>query len=161
MKASKKLERAHALELAANEPASDNAVSRMVQLLLDVGIDGVGPLKSAREIADDAVRQSRTPDAAVAKVARNHVAKGAAGGFVTSVGGFVTMPVALPANVAEFYLLATRMVAAIAHLRGYDIDEPRVRTAILLTLVGSDADEVLAKAGLATGTGRMVSLASK
>lgn len=160
MKASKKLERAHALELAANEPVSDNAVSRMVQLLLDVGIDGVGPLKSAREIADDAVRQSRTADAAVAKVARNHVAKGAAGGFVTSVGGFVTMPVALPANVAEFYLLATRMVAAIAHLRGYDIDEPRVRTAILLTLVGSDADEVLAKAGLASGGGKMVHLVS-
>jgi hypothetical protein len=160
MKASKKLERAHALELAASEPVNDNAVSRMVQLLLDVGIDGVGPLKSAREIADDAARVSRTTDAAVAKVARNHVAKGAAGGFVTSVGGFVTMPVALPANVAEFYLLATRMVGSIAHLRGYDIDEPRVRTAILLTLVGSDADEVLAKAGLASGGGKMVHLVS-
>jgi hypothetical protein len=159
-KPSKSVERAHALELAANEPAGDNAVSRMVQLLLDVGIDGAGPLKSAREVADDAARQSRSAEAALAKVARSHVAKGAAGGFVTSVGGFVTMPIALPANVAEFYLLATRMVASIALLRGYDIDEPRVRTAILLTLVGSDADEVLAKAGLASGGGKMVHLVS-
>jgi hypothetical protein len=159
-KPSKSVERPHALELAANEPAGDNAVSRMVQLLLDVGIDGAGPLKSAREVADDAARQSRSAEAALAKVARSHVAKGAAGGFVTSVGGFVTMPIALPANVAEFYLLATRMVASIALLRGYDIDEPRVRTAILLTLVGSDADEVLAKAGLASGGGKMVHLVS-
>ena len=53
------------------------------------------------------------------------------------------------------------MVGAIAILRGYDIDDPLVRSAILLTLVGSDADEVLAKAGLATGGGRMVSLATR
>jgi hypothetical protein len=158
MKASKKLERAHALELAASEPVSDNAVSRMVQLLLDVGIDGVGPLKSAREIADEAVRQSRTADAAVAKVARSHVVKGAAGGFVTSVGGFVTMPVALPANVVEFYIGATRMVAGIATLRGYDVDDPQVRSAVLLTLVGSEADEVLAKAGLTKGSGKVLGL---
>ncbi len=160
MKPSKSVDRVHALDLAATEPVSDNTVSRMVQLLLDVGIDGAGPLKSAHEVADDAARQSRSPEAAIAKVARSHVAKGAAGGFVTSLGGFVTMPVALPANVAEFYLLATRMVASIAILRGYDISEPRVRTAILLTLVGSDADEVLAKAGLASGGGKMLHLVS-
>ena len=79
------------------------------------------------------------------KIARSTVARGAIGGFVTSVGGFVTMPVALPVNVVEFYVQATRMVAAIATLRGYDVNDPRVRTAVLLTLVGSDADEVLAR----------------
>ena len=31
------------------------------------------------------------------------------GGFVTGFGGFVTMPIALPVNVAEFYFVATRM----------------------------------------------------
>ena len=58
----------------------------------------------------------------------------------------------------EFYVGATRMVAAIANLRGYDVDDPQVRTAVLLTLVGSDADEVLAKAGLTGGTGKVVGL---
>jgi hypothetical protein len=37
------------------------------------------------------------------------------------------------------------MVGAIATLRGYDVDNPMVRSAILLTLVGSDADDVLAR----------------
>ena len=72
---------------------------------------------------------------------------GVVGGFVTGLGGFVTMPVALPVNIAEFYVQATRMVGAIATLRGYDVQEPQVRTAVLLTLVGAKADEVLAKAG--------------
>ena len=151
----------HALDAAAVHPHDDRAVSRLVQLLMDIGVDGVGPLKSAREYAAEARSNTRTSEAAVSKVARTTVVRGAIGGFVTSVGGFVTMPVALPLNVAEFYVQATRMVASVAVLRGYDIDDPMVRTAILLTLVGSDADEVLAKAGLATGGGRMVSLATR
>jgi hypothetical protein len=70
---------------------------------------------------------------------------------VTGLGGFVTMPVALPVNIAEFYIQATRMVGGIATLRGYDLADPQVRTAVMLTLVGARADEVLAKAGLSTG----------
>lgn len=151
----------HALDAAAIHAPDESAVSRLVQLMMDVGIDGAGPLRSARDIAEGVRRDTRTTDAAVAKIARTTVARGAIGGFVTSVGGFVTMPVALPVNVVEFYVQATRMVGAIATLRGYDVDNPMVRTAILLTLVGSDADEVLAKAGLATGGGRMAALATK
>jgi hypothetical protein len=85
---------------------------------------------------------------------------GAAGGFVTSLGGFVTLPVALPANVLEFYLVATRMVAGIASARGYDIRQPEVRSAVLLALVGADADDLLSKAGL-TKTGRLANLAAQ
>jgi hypothetical protein len=87
--------------------------------------------------------------------------RGAAGGFLTGLGGFVTMPVALPANILEFYVQATRMVGAIASLRGYDITDERIRTAVLLTLVGSKSDDVLKKAGMSTGGGRVASMALK
>jgi hypothetical protein len=53
------------------------------------------------------------------------------------------------------------MVAAIAAERGYDVSDPHVRTAVLLTLVGSDADEVLDSAGLKKGPGKMVGLAAQ
>jgi hypothetical protein len=145
-----------ALEAALDGPPDTGAVARLIRVLMDVGLDGAGPLRSASQMAERARRGTRTPQAAVAKVARRHVIGGGAGGFLTGVGGFVTMPVALPANVVEFYVGATRMVAAIATLRGYDVNDPQVRTAVLLTLVGSDADEVLAKAGLTGGTGKMV-----
>jgi EcsC protein family len=145
--------------LPATASRSDEGiVGRLVQVLLDAGIDGLGPMKSARELADLARRDTRTPEGALKKIVRSHVVKGGVGGFVTSVGGFVTMPIALPANVVEFYVGATRMVAAIATLRGYDVNDPQVRTAVLLTLVGSEADEVLAKAGLTGGTGKVVGL---
>jgi hypothetical protein len=142
----------------AAEPDDDGMVARLIQVLLDAGIDGLGPLKSARELADLALRDTRTTEGAVKKMIRSHVVKGGVGGFVTSVGGFITMPIALPLNVVEFYVGATRMVAGIAALRGYDLDDPQVRSAVLLTLVGSEADEVLTKAGLTGKTGKVVGL---
>ncbi|HET9499133.1 MAG TPA: hypothetical protein VFO98_02615 [Marmoricola sp.] len=137
----------------------DAAVDRLVQLLLDLGIDGAGPLDPATAVAQRARRETRSTEAAIKHVVRHHVVGGGVGGFVTGLGGFVTLPVALPANVLEFYVQATRMVAAVATLRGYDVADPQVRTAVLLTLVGSNADEVLKKAGVATGGGRLTSLA--
>jgi hypothetical protein len=150
-----------ALEAALDGPPDTGAVSRLIQVLMDVGLDGAGPLRSASQMADRARRTTRTPQAAVAKVARRHVIGAAAGGFVTGIGGFVTMPVALPVNLLEFYVQATRMVGAIAILRGYDLRVPQVRTAVLLTLVGSHADDILAKAGMTAGGGPVAGLAAR
>ena len=108
-------------------------------MLVDVGLEGRGPIDPVREVADRALTKAGGDhEKAIAAVARSTTVIGGVGGFVTGLGGFVTMPVSLPVNVAEFYLQAVRMVGTIATLRGYDISEPRVRTAVLLTLVGSD-----------------------
>ena len=39
------------------------------------------------------------------------------------------------------------MIAGIAHLRGHDLDDPRVRNAILMTLLGEEAVEMLVSKG--------------
>ena len=147
----------------ANDPAADDsAITRRIENILQIGIDGRRPFDSATKIADETLTNSGGDvEKAINKIIRGHVTTGAAGGFVTSLGGFVTMPVAIPANLLEFYVQATRMVAAVAKLRGYDVKQPYVRTAILLTLVGSNSDEVLRKAGITTGTGRITSMALK
>jgi hypothetical protein len=140
--------------------AFGGAVTSLVENLLDLGIDGKGPFDSAQKVAD--VKRAEKPEAeeAVDAVVRAHLKLAAAGGFVTGLGGFVTMPVALPANVVEFYVVATRMVAAIASLRGYDIKQPEIRSAVLLALVGADADDLLKKAGVLS-TGRLSNLAAQ
>ena len=152
-----------ALDAASNEPNADpGAIDRLVEMLVDAGLEGRGPLSSARELADAALaKNGGDVEQAIAALARSTTVKGAIGGFVTGLGGFVTMPVSLPVNVAEFYIQAVRMVGSIATLRGYDISEPRIRTAVLLTLVGSDSDDVLKKAGMTTASGRITSYALK
>lgn len=141
-----------ALDEAQSPDADRGAITRMIESILSVGVEGRGPFAGARKVADNALKDAKDREKAVDKVIGQHVRSGAAGGFVTSLGGFVTMPVAIPANVAEFYVQATRMVAGVAHLRGYDIDNDQIRSAVLLTLIGSKAEDVLAKAGVPLST---------
>ena len=150
-----------ALEAAQDPTTDDGAISKVVDMLLDLGLDGRGPIKSAEQVAQEALTEEKNVEDAVKAVARGTMLRGGIGGFITGLGGFVTMPIALPVNVLEFYVQATRMVGAIATLRGYDIKDERIRAAVLLTLVGSKSDEVLKKAGMATGGGRLASLAMK
>jgi len=134
--------------------------AKIVERLLDVGIDGRGPFDPAQKVADCALSDHGDAERAIDAVIRSHLRFAAAGGFVTGLGGMFTLPVALPANVLEFYAVATRMVAAVASLRGYDLRQPGVRSAVMLTLVGADADDLLKKAGVGT-TGRLANLAAQ
>ncbi|MGB7819367.1 MAG: EcsC family protein [Ornithinibacter sp.] len=154
------LERAS--DLTEDAGVLGNQAIRVVESVLDVGIDGRGWFHSAAEVADAALEaHGGDHDEAVKAVVRNHVLMGGAEGFVTSLGGFVTLPIALPVNVLSFYVLATRMTAAVAHLRGYDTDQQQIRSAVLLTLVGADADDLLAKAGMAAPSGGLTNLAAQ
>lgn len=147
----------------------DAAADALVGKLLDLGIDGIGPVDSTAEVVARMRRKHGEDDkgveAAIKQIVSDHVKKAGVGGFLTGAGGVVTMPVSLPANVVEFYVLATRMVASIATLRGYDVSAPGTRSAVLLTLVGADADDLLRKAGLGTvagmtGSGRLAAMAA-
>ncbi|GGB18034.1 hypothetical protein GCM10011492_04870 [Flexivirga endophytica] len=140
-------------------PLGGTALS-LSQKLMTIGIDGKAGFDSARDVAEAARRDyPADTERAIDHVVSQHRKLAASAGFVTSLGGFVTMAVALPVNLVGFYLLNTRMVAAIAHLRGYDLSDQGTRTAVLLTLVGGDADDLLKKAGVVS-TGRLASLAA-
>jgi hypothetical protein len=143
-----------------DDSAAAGAATGMIERLMDIGIDGRGRFRSAQRVADVAIAEHLETERAVDAIIRSHLLRAAAGGFVTGLGGFVTMSVALPANVLGFYLVATRMVAGIAATRGYDIRQPEVRSAVLLALVGADSDDLLKKTGYA-GTGRLANLAAQ
>ncbi|AXH95679.1 EcsC family protein [Ornithinimicrobium avium] len=154
-------------DLPAPEDAGplDSIANAFVNRIMDTGIDGIGPFSSSSKVAADALAKHRGDvRKAVREVVSDHVKLAGAGGFATGVGGIITMPVSLPANVLGFYAIATRMVAAVAELRGYDVSSPGARAAVLLSLVGADADDLLQKAGLGavtgmTGSGRLARMA--
>jgi hypothetical protein len=136
------------------------AALNLAQRLLSVGLDGRPGFDSAQEVAQHALAAtSADRERAINRVIAQHRLLAASSGFITSLGGFVTMAVALPANLVGFYLLNTRMVGAIAYLRGYDLTDQPTRTVILLALVGGDTDDLLRKAGVVS-TGRLANLAS-
>jgi hypothetical protein len=124
---------------------------KFIEALLRLGIDGFGPLKSARDSADEARKKASTDEEAITALIRAHVALAGGQGFVTNLGGFVTLPVSLPANIGAAFLIQTHLAAAIAHLKGHDVDDENVRAAILLCLLGNAAVEILKKAGITIG----------
>ncbi|HNV10027.1 MAG TPA: EcsC family protein [Propionibacteriaceae bacterium] len=114
--------------------------------LLDFAIDGFQRLPGARAAAATAMGRTGNADSAAESVIRQHVVMAGAQGFVTNLGGLPALPVAIPANVSGVAIIQSRMVAAIAHLRGYDIDDSRVRTAILMCMLGQNhAEDLIAK----------------
>ena len=111
-----------------------------VREALHRAIVGVGPLPPAAEAADKQLAEQKGDvDKAVSEVIENHVRYAGAQGFVTTIGGLVTAALTIPANITGLALIQSRMIAGIVHLRGYDLDDPRVRNAILVTMLGEEA----------------------
>jgi EcsC protein family len=136
-------------------PLSGSA-SRLADLLLRTGIGGKGQFKSAESIAAQALERHPDRDDAVRSIVNSHTRMAAADGFVTGVGGFITMIVSIPANIAGFYLVATRMTAAIAKVNGHDLNDEHVRSAVLLCLSREHAGDILTKVGLGSGSAGIV-----
>ncbi|MBJ7358148.1 EcsC family protein [Nocardioides sp.] len=117
-----------------------------VREALHRAIVGVGPLPPAAHAADAQLKEQKgNRERAVHEVIENHVRYAGAQGFVTNIGGIVTMALTIPANVSGLALIQCRMIAGIAHLRGYDLDDPRVRNAILTCLLGEDTVNAMIK----------------
>lgn len=133
---------------------SSDAVTRIAETFRDVGLDGRLTFVSADSVAKRASRgRKTTPQKAVKRIVRRHRRGVTVAGFLTGLGGFATLPILLPLNIAEFYLQATRMVGAIAKVRGYDLADDRVRTHVLATLLAEESGDVLDHVGLGPLTG--------
>ncbi len=119
--------------------------------LLDAAVEGVDPLPSARTSAGRYLERRGDADLAIDTLVTQHIAMASAQGFVTNVGGLLTSLVAMPANVTGVVVVQIRMVACIAHLRGYDITDDRVRTAMVMCLLGEESlTEAIASGALPT-----------
>jgi ribosomal protein L12E/L44/L45/RPP1/RPP2 len=127
--------------------------SGFVREALNRAIDGVGPLAPAAAAADKQLaEQGGNVERAIHEVIENNVRFAGAQGFATNIGGLVTMAVTIPANITGLALVQCRMVAGIAHLRGHDLDDPRVRNAILALLLGEQQVEELVRKKKLAGT---------
>lgn len=120
--------------------------ANFVHEALSRAIHGVGPLPGAAHAADKQLAEQRGDvDAAIHEVIENHVRYAGVQGFATNLGGLVTAAVTIPANIAGLAMLQCRMVAGIAHLRGYELADPRVRNAVLMCMLGEDTVRSLVK----------------
>lgn len=126
----------------------------VVEKILASAIGGVGPLGSAEKLAQDYLDDSSysTNDERVTALIQWETSKNFASGFLTGLGGLTTLPVAIPGALGASWVVQARMSAAIAVIYGHDVYNDRVRTFVLLTLLGeATAKEVLRQLGIKIG----------
>ena len=129
----------------------DNKALKLVNWISEKIIDGVPPLSSAQALATEYLIDKETyksNEERVDALIKWESRKNFTSGFITGLGGFMTLPLAIPSAVAASWVVQGRMVAAIAHINGHDIKDEGVKTLILLSLVGNSAKDVLKSVGL-------------
>lgn len=128
---------------------------RFLTRVLDRAIVGAGPFDSARDVAAEVLEdEGGDVDRAVKHLIDSQARLAGAQGFLTNIGGLVTAAVTIPANVAGLIMVQLRLHAAIAHLYGLDLDDEGVRSALLVTLLGTKQTDKLVRDGDLPGNAR-------
>lgn len=136
------------------EPNPDESTAmRVVKSILDAGVDGLGPLSSSEELAHEFEYDDSYSDvnARVNAMIRWESTKNFGTGLITGLGGFATMPITVPASMTASWIVQARLAGAIAHLHGYSTKSERVRTMVLLSLLGDAGKEVVKDVGIKIG----------
>ncbi|MBL1197714.1 MAG: hypothetical protein FWK04_01180 [Nostoc sp. GBBB01] len=131
---------------------NNNLIKATLDWIADAGINGLGVLPSAKQVATDHLSKAATIEDAINSVIAWRTTYAAGTGFITGLGGIAAMPITIPVGLATSYALGANTAAAIAHLRGYDIYSEQVRTMVLLCLMGEAGEEILKTAGITIGT---------
>jgi uncharacterized protein (DUF697 family) len=77
-------------------------------------------------------------DARVAALIRWEGAKNFSTGMATGIGGLATLPFSIPAGLGAGWILQGRLAMAIAHIYGHDVRDERVRTLVLIAVLGEN-----------------------
>ncbi|NTW24617.1 MAG: EcsC family protein [Lentimicrobium sp.] len=127
-------------------------VMQALDLAYNKALSGIPGMDSAEELAGRYLKQDGTLSEKVNSLIRWQNAKAGSSGFITGLGGFATLPLALPANLVSVLYFQVRMIAAIANMGGYDIRDDRVKSLVYVCLAGNVAKDILQEIGINVGT---------
>lgn len=116
---------------------------------INQGVSGVIP--PIEKFANDYLEKEADARKAAEKMIALQCTKSTVSGFVTGFGGFITMPVTLPANITSVLIVQMRMIAATAYMAGLDTKSDQVQTLVYACLAGVSVAEIIKKAGIEFG----------
>ena len=146
------------------ESSSQLTESKMMQVLewgYEKAIQGLPGMESAEELAKRYLEKYDTIDEAIDTFINWQCAKCATSGFITGLGGLLTLPVAIPANISSVIFVQIRMIATIAKMRGYNLKDDQVKTLVFVALTGQAATDILKQAGITIGSKVGINLIKK
>lgn len=130
----------------------ENKMINILDGLYERSLKGVPEVSdSVYRLADDYIQKNDSREQAAKSLINFQIAKCTTSGFITGLGGMLTLPVALPANVTSVLYVQLRMIAAIAVIGGFDVNSDQVRSLAYVCLAGNSAADILKGVGINFG----------
>lgn len=131
---------------------TEEKAADILDAIYQKALDGIPKVsRSIEDLADDYTNKFDTPERAAKELVKYQVFKCGTSGFLTGLGGLITLPVAVPANIGSVLYVQMRMVAAIAKIGNYDVYSDQVQTLVYMCLTGSAITDVVKRAGIKVG----------
>ena len=127
-------------------------MTRLLDWSYDKAVNGVTGFATAKDLGDEYLKREGTLEEKIKSLIRWQNTKCAVSGFLSGLGGILTLPVAVPANVGSVMYVQVRMIAAIAHMCGHDVHDDRVKPLVYACLCGNAAKDILKEIGINIGT---------
>lgn len=141
---------------------SQEEIMQLLDKLYDQSVQGIAKVSPPiEELANNYLEKDKNIETAAKKFIKFQIAKCTTSGFVSGLGGLITLPVAIPANVGSVMYVQMRMIACLAYMGGYDTDSDQVQTLVYACLAGISLDQVLKNVGIQFGTKVTMSLVRK
>lgn len=130
---------------------TQDSIMKMLDWAYDQTVNGLPGQKTIYRLADDYL-EKYDKKTAIRKLVNNQTTKAAVSGFVTGIGGLITLPVAIPANITTVILFQMRMIGAIATMNGFDLKSDQVQTFVYASLAGSSLNDLIKGTSINIGT---------
>lgn len=135
----------------AKDKIDEGVIMKALNFCYEKALSGVPGLPTSYELADDYMKKSENIHGNADSLINWQIAKCATSGFVTGLGGLLTLPVAIPANLSCTFYVQLRMVTALAVMGNYDPRQDQVKALVYTCLCGSAATEILKDIGVKVG----------
>ena len=144
-----------------NNKITEDKMLQVLDTCYEKAIQGLPGFETAQELGDKYLEKYQDVEKAIDKFIAFQEAKCMTSGFITGLGGVLTLPVAIPANVASVLYVQIRMIATIAKMRGYNLKDDQVKTLVFVALTGQAATDILKQAGITIGSKVGINLIKK
>jgi hypothetical protein len=144
---------------------TDNLNKNVIMKALDYGYDkavnGLPGMETAEDLAQNYMKGGGSLQSQAKDLVKWQIAKAGTSGFITGLGGLITLPVAVPANISSVLYFQIRMIAAVAVMGGHDIRSDQVKTLVYMCLCGSAITDLVKDIGIHVGSKLTISAINK
>ena len=127
-------------------------IQKLLDSIYDNVLTGLPGAETVYELADEYLKDNgHNPELAANSLIKWQMGKCGISGFLSGLGGLITLPLAIPADLAATWYVQMRMAAAIAHMNGYDVKSDQVKTFVYACLVGDGIKDLLKGSGVVIG----------